>query len=174
MRVRTPLGLDLVLMSDGESIFASDFRPPRATAGRGGDALLREARDQVRAYFARRLRRFDLPLALEGTPFNVAVWRAVADLRFGEIVSYADVARAVGHPRSYRGVAAAMGKTPLDLLVPAHRVIGADGKIKGAGVNSLRRRLLIFEGYVTRLTDESDDAIQRKDLRRRSGLPRRL
>ncbi len=149
-RVRTPLRRDLLIVGNGASILASSFVP--AKAGEGGkptDALLAEACAQVRAYFARRLRRFDLPLALDGTPFQVAAWRAVASLNFGEFVSYADVARAIGHPLAHRGVAAAMAKTTVNLFVPAHRVIGADGRIKGAGPTSLRIRLAEFERATT-------------------------
>ncbi|MBV8491621.1 MAG: methylated-DNA--[protein]-cysteine S-methyltransferase [Candidatus Eremiobacteraeota bacterium] len=97
------------------------------------------------AYFGRRLRRFDLPLALHGTAFQLDVWRVVAGLEFGEFVSYADVARGVGRPLAHRGVAMAMSRTPLDLFVPAHRVVGADGRIKGAAPGSVRRQLVQFE-----------------------------
>jgi len=145
-RVPTPFGRDLLIVSNGCAVVASNFvAPARPAAAKAGDALLVEASAQVRAYFRRRLRRFDLPLALEGTPFRVAVWRAVATLAFGEFVSYADVARAVGRPLAHRGVATAMSLTPLDLLVPAHRVIGADGRIKGARPRSMRVRLAAFE-----------------------------
>jgi methylated-DNA-[protein]-cysteine S-methyltransferase len=144
-RIPTPLSRDLLIVSNGLAIVSSDFVARKPAGQKPSDSLLVEATAQVRAYFARRLRRFDLPLALEGTAFRVAVWRAVASLSFGEFVSYADVARAVGRPLAHRGVATAMGLTPLDLFIPAHRVIGADGRIKGARPRSLRARLAAFE-----------------------------
>lgn len=145
-RIRTPLRRDLLIVGNGSAILASDFVPPkRAAQSKPSDALLAEAGAQVRAYFQRRLRRFDLPLALDGTPLQVAAWRAVALLCFGEFVSYADVARAIGRPLAHRGVAAAMARAPLDLFIPAHRVIGADGRIKGTGPSSVRFRLAEFE-----------------------------
>jgi len=147
LRIATPLGLDLLVGSDGSRIAASDFVVPcRRPAGKlPADALLREAKAQVEAYFRRRLRRFDLPLSLQGTAFSESVWRTVATLAFGEFVSYADVARALGRPLAHRAVAAAMGKTPLDLFVPAHRVVGADGRVRGAERGSIRARLVDFE-----------------------------
>jgi methylated-DNA-[protein]-cysteine S-methyltransferase len=120
------------------------------TEKRVADALLREAVRQVRAYFARRLRRFDLPLDLHGTPFQQDVWRFVAGLEVGQLVSYSDLARLVGRPRAHRGVATAMRVTPIDLFIPAHRVVGSDGTVRGAGPNSVRRRLLAFEGITLR------------------------
>ncbi len=145
-RIPTPLRRDLLIVGNGEAILASDFVPPkRGPESKPSDALLAEARLQVRAYFTRRLRRFDLPLALQGTPLQVAAWRAVASLSFGEFVSYADIARAIGRPLAHRGVATAMARAPLDLFIPAHRVIGADGRIKGAGPGSVRLRLAEFE-----------------------------
>lgn len=145
-RFSTPLGRDLLIVGNGTTIVASNFVPrKRLPERRPSDALLAEAGAQVRAYFARRLRRFDLPLALRGTPFQLAVWRAVESLAFGEFVSYADVARAIGRPLAHRSVAMAMAQTPIDLFVPAHRVIGADGRVKGAGPRSIRIRLAEFE-----------------------------
>jgi methylated-DNA-[protein]-cysteine S-methyltransferase len=146
LRIPTPLRRDLLIVGNGEVILASDFvAPKRRPESKSSDALLAEARAQVLAYFQGRLRRFDLPLALEGTPLQLDAWRAVAALRFGEFVSYADVARAIGRPLAHRGVARAMSRAPLDLFVPAHRVIGADGRIKGAGPGSVRFRLALFE-----------------------------
>ena len=145
-RVATPFGRDLLIVSNGLMILESTFVPRRKlSASKPADALLCEASAQVRAYFARRLGRFELPLELRGTAFHVAVWRAVSTLSFGEFVSYADVARAVARPLAHRGVAAAMRLAPLALFIPAHRVIGADGRVKGADPGSLRARLAAFE-----------------------------
>ena len=147
LTIETPLPFDLAVTSNGKAIVSSEWVPRRRrrAASREKDALLAEASAQVRAYFARRLRRFELPLLFEGTPFCRAVWTCVAGLAFGEFVSYADVARAIGHPLAHRGVAMAMGRTPIDLFVPAHRVIGADGRVKGAGPGSIRLALVVFE-----------------------------
>jgi methylated-DNA-[protein]-cysteine S-methyltransferase len=147
-RFSTPLGKDLIVVSDGTEILASEFTArSRRKLFQPGDALLVEAGAQVAAYFARRLERFDLPLHFEGTELRVAAWRAVASLRFGEFVSYADVARAIGRPNAHRAVAAAMSASPCDLFIPAHRVVGADGRVRGATPGSVRTRLAAFERY---------------------------
>ncbi len=143
--VETPLRRSLHIVGENGSIVAADFVPRAAPTAKFADPLLREAARQVRAYFARKLDVFDLPLYFAGTPLQVETWRAVSALAFGQFVSYADVARAIGHPRSHRGVAAAMGKSAIDLFVPAHRVIGADGTLKGCGPRSIRARLAAFE-----------------------------
>lgn len=148
--VTLPVGADLRIASNGEAIVESEFvTKRRRAAARAADPLLREAVAQARAYARRRLMRFDLPLHLEGPEFCVAVWRIVARLHVGELVSYGDVAHVAGRPRAHRAVAMAMGRTPLALFIPAHRVLGADGAIKGAGPHSMRRRLLEFEGFAT-------------------------
>jgi len=108
-------------------------------------SLAAEVVRQVAAYAKKRLVVFDLPLDLGGTEFELAVWRAVMTIPFGLRVSYADVARAVDRPAAHRGVARAMAATPYALFIPAHRVVGADGKVKGAAPNSMRMRLLAFE-----------------------------
>jgi methylated-DNA-[protein]-cysteine S-methyltransferase len=141
----TPFGAALKLRSDGAAIVACDFARVRTMRPRPRDPILREAKTQLSAYFKKRLLRFDLPLHFVGTPFQVTVWNFVSTLEFGELISYADVGRAIGAPLSHRGVAMAMSRSPFDLLVPAHRVIGADGTVRGAGPASMRRRLLAFE-----------------------------
>lgn len=149
--IRTPIKAVLVVESNGESVVSAHFSSrvtPEQT--RPSDALLREVKRQVDAYFRKRLTRFDLPLRFEGTPFQIDVWTFVSGLEVGQLVSYGDLARLLGRPRSHRGVAAAMRLTPIDLFVPAHRVVGSDGSVRGAGPNSMRRKLLAFEGITLR------------------------
>jgi methylated-DNA-[protein]-cysteine S-methyltransferase len=141
----TPLGVALRVTAAGGELIAAEFvRAKPAAAGRR-EPVLAEAAAQVRAYFARRLHRFDVPLRLAGSAFQERVWRIVADLAFGDVVSYADVARAAGRPLAHRGVAAAMRATPIDLFIAAHRVVGADGRVRGCDQRSVRARLLAFE-----------------------------
>lgn len=131
-----------------QSVFTARKLVPERAAGRG-HPLLAEALAQLDAYFAKRLGSFDLPLHLTGTPLQIECWRIVACLEFGTTCSYGDVAHAAGRPGAHRAVALAMVRSPLALFVPAHRVLGADGRVKGATA-TLRRRLLSFEGHAPR------------------------
>lgn len=145
-RIPTPWKCDLLVRTAGGAIVESRFAAPLARRPeRPGDALLAAAAAQVRAYFARRLQRFDLPLDPQGTPFARTIWELVAALSFGEFVSYGDLARAAGRPLAHRGVAMAMARTPIALFLPAHRVVGSDGRVRGAAPGSMRARLVAFE-----------------------------
>jgi methylated-DNA-[protein]-cysteine S-methyltransferase len=143
--IEVPLGRCFEIVADRGLILSAGFVARRKRTGRINEPVLREAVAQTRAYFAKRLAVFDLPLRFTGTPLQCEAWRAVSTLQFGHFVSYAEVARAIGRPRSHRGVAAAMGKTTIDLFVPAHRVLGSDGKLKGCAPGSVRARLAAFE-----------------------------
>lgn len=153
--VATPFARALAIDIVQERIIVSTWVAARfATSHRAAtrrSALARETVRQLDAYLRRKLAVFDLPLDLAGTAFERAVWEAVATIPFGVRVPYADVARAIDRPGAQRAVARAMSKTPLDLFIPAHRVIGADGTIKGAGSGSMRRRLLAFESNASRV-----------------------
>ena len=95
--------------------------PPEAISLPGqpvASPLLHEAREQLAAYFAGRLRRFDLPLAPQGTPFQLRVWRALQDIPYGRTCSYAELAAAVGSPRACRAVGQANGRNPLMIVIP--------------------------------------------------------
>ncbi len=125
-----------------------------ATFEAGDAPLLAETARQLCDYFARRRTTFDLPLGLRGTPFQVAVWRALLAIPAGETRSYSDVARAVERPDAVRAVARANGDNRLAIVVPCHRVIGADGSLTGYGGGLWRKqRLLDLERGVRSLLD---------------------
>lgn len=92
-----------------------------------------EARRQLDAYFDRSLERFELTLAPQGTPFQQRVWGELRRIPFGTTISYGQLARRVGDPNASRAVGAANGKNPIPIIVPCHRVIGADGSLTGFG-----------------------------------------
>lgn len=104
---------------------------------------------QVNEYAAGKRRTFDLELAMEGPAFDVQVWRALLDIPFGTTTSYGALARVIGHPKAARAVGAANGANPIALIVPCHRVIGADGSLTGYGGGlPLKRKLLEHEARV--------------------------
>lgn len=98
---------------------------------------------QLRAYFKRELKQFDLPLAPVGTPFQLKVWRALRDIPYGELVSYKTIAEAIGNPNAVRAVGGANGKNPIPIIVPCHRVIGSDGSLTGFGGGLATKKRLI-------------------------------
>ncbi len=105
-----------------------------------------DAARQLDEYFARRRREFDLPLSLAGTDFQKSVWLALADIPYGETISYAELARWVGRPTAYRAVGQANGANPIAVILPCHRVIAADGTIGGYGGGlGTKRTLLALE-----------------------------
>ena len=124
-----------------------DPAPPCGAERNENNLLIREAVRQLQAYFERRLRRFDLPLDLQGTDFQKRVWSELANIPYGETRSYARIAAAIGSPRAVRAVGAANGANPMAIIVPCHRVIGSSGKLTGYGGGlPLKKRLLELEG----------------------------
>lgn len=109
--------------------------------------LLEAAERQILEYLAGNRREFDLPLRPQGTPFQQAVWAALRDIPYGQTRTYRDIARAVNCPKGFRAVGMANQKNPLPILIPCHRVVGADGSLTGyAGGLELKRALLAIEG----------------------------
>jgi methylated-DNA-[protein]-cysteine S-methyltransferase len=115
--------------------------------------LLDEARTQLEAYFAAELTSFELPLDLEGTDFQRRCWLALATIPYGQTVSYGEQARRLGlNPDAARAVGAANGQNPVPVILPCHRVIGADGSLTGFGGGlQLKRFLLEHEGALLAL-----------------------
>ena len=111
------------------------------------DTLAKLAFRQLDEYFSGTRRSFELPLRLCGTPFQQRVWSALCEIPYGETRSYRDIAEAVGSPRAYRAVGMANNRNPILILVPCHRVIGADGALVGYGGGlDMKRALLELEG----------------------------
>lgn len=107
------------------------------------DPLLRKAAVQLRRYFAGDTRAFDLPLDLQGTAFQRAVWEALLRIPAGRTCSYGELARAIGRPRAVRAVGAAVGRNPASLVVPCHRVLGQDGSLTGYAGGVQRKQSLL-------------------------------
>jgi methylated-DNA-[protein]-cysteine S-methyltransferase len=151
---RSPVG-ELLLTADDDGLtgirFETSSGDRRATrdgrrdgVGHGAPTrILAAARDQLEGYFAGARRTFDLPLAARGTPFERRVWEALRDIPFGRTVSYGELARTLGEPGSARAVGAANGRNPVPIVVPCHRVIGANGSLVGFGGGLERKRWLL-------------------------------
>jgi methylated-DNA-[protein]-cysteine S-methyltransferase len=107
------------------------------------DAPFHDVRAQLGEYFEGSRTAFELPLELEGTQFQRRVWRALLEIPYGETISYGALARRIGRPTSSRAVGAANGRNPISLIVPCHRVVGADGGLTGYGGGIERKRLLL-------------------------------
>lgn len=116
---------------------------------RTSNDLLQEASRQLQAYFAGEIQRFDLPLDLSaGTPFQQAVWQALLNIPLGASQSYGDLARRLANPKAVRAVGAAVGRNPVSIIVPCHRILGAGGQLTGyAGGLWRKQALLRLEGH---------------------------
>ena len=109
-------------------------------------SLIREAFSQVESYLAGNLKKFDLPLEMHGTNFQLEVWNALLSIPYGSTASYKDVALMTGNSKAVRAVGMANNRNPIAIIVPCHRVIGSDGSLVGyAGGMELKRTLLEIE-----------------------------
>lgn len=142
----TPLG-PLRLVSDGEALTAATFALGAAASGpEGADAVLDAARRQLAAYFDGEPVAFDVPVRLGGTPFQERVWAELQRIPHGDTLSYGALARRLGMPQAAQAVGAANGQNPVAVVVPCHRVVGADGSLVGyAGGLDRKRGLLALE-----------------------------
>ena len=105
--------------------------------------LFAEVSQQLKQYFAGERTDFDLRLALRGTPFQQRVWAALQDIPYGQTVSYGQLADQIGQPSASRAVGLANGKNPIGIIVPCHRVVGADGSLTGYGGGIERKQYLL-------------------------------
>lgn len=145
----SPLGR-LLLTTDGTALTGLYMDvPDRPALGDGVAAAwpLPEVMLQLDEYFSGRRRTFDLPLRLDGTAFQRRVWAVLLEIPYGATWSYGELARRIDNPKASRAVGLANGRNPISILVPCHRVIGADGSLSGYGGGVERKRwLLAHEG----------------------------
>ncbi len=149
----SPIGPLTLIAADGKlvGVYMEPPRYPPSSAEVGeavpadsaAEPVLAAAASQLKAYFAGQLTSFDLPLALDGTDFQRTVWAALQTIGYGETISYGQLADRIGQPSASRAVGLANGKNPVSIVVPCHRVIGADGSLTGYGGGLDRKRYLL-------------------------------
>lgn len=161
-KMDSPIG-ELLLVGDGASLtqllmlnqkyYGHETQPD----WQQDDAIFRAAREQLQAYFAGELRTFDLPLAPAGTEFQRKVWLALRNIPFGQTESYGALAQRIDAPKASRAVGMANGHNPISIIVPCHRVIGANGSMTGYGGGIERKRwLLEHEGCLNKSTSQPE------------------
>jgi len=145
----SPVG-DLLLVSDGKDLIRVSMDKQKYAAEIGEDwvekkdvPVLKLAAEQLKSYFAGLLDHFDLPLAFRGTEFQNKVWSELTKIPHGQTISYGELARRVGSPKASRAVGLANGKNPIAIIVPCHRVIGANGTLTGYGGGLPRKKKLL-------------------------------
>ena len=143
----SPVG-PLLLVGDEAALaglYMQDQRhqPPLPDGCRKNDKAFRDAREQLRAYFAGKLQQFELVLRASGSAFQARVWRELRKIPFGRTESYGALASRLGNPNASRAVGLANGRNPIGIIVPCHRVVGANGSLTGYGGGIDRKQWLL-------------------------------
>lgn len=160
MQIDSPMGPMFLAVDEAGALVRISFLSARGAQsvleelrGQGFEPTLngeppREVADQLEAYFARRLTQFDMVLRPRGTPFQLAVWDALQRIPYGTCETYGEIARALGKPGASRAVGLANNRNPIPIVIPCHRVIGANGNLTGFGGGVENKiQLLRLEGY---------------------------
>ena len=149
-QMQSPVGR-LLLGASEKGLYRVQFDGSIPAAAQGevwiqSSGKLRECEQQLKAYFAGELRQFTLPLDLRGTPFQVRCWEALRRIPYGATWSYRQLAQGVGTPHAFRAVGQANHRNPIPIIVPCHRVIGANGTLTGYGGGlAVKEKLLRLE-----------------------------
>jgi len=158
--LETPIGT-LLIAGDADAIRVIAFpqdgkaRQPEPGWQKSSRGAVGEAMRQLREYFAGQRSDFCLPLAPEGTEFQRSVWKRLQEIPYGETISYGELAKRIGNPNASRAVGAANGQNPIPIVIPCHRVIGANGKLTGFGGGlPTKEALLALEAKQQRLAAE--------------------
>lgn len=132
---KSPIGT-LTLVSDGEALVYLEFennKYPAPKFPKGEDAIIKQAKKELDLYFAGKLKDFTVPVKPEGTEFQRACWKALTKIPYGATRSYGEQATKIGKPKAVRAVGLANGRNPIPIIIPCHRVIGANGSLTGFG-----------------------------------------
>jgi methylated-DNA-[protein]-cysteine S-methyltransferase len=174
-RMQSPVG-PLLLAATEKGLRCVHFddgnlpRPSRDEVWIESSEALRPYQEQLLAYFGGRRRDFTLDLDLKGTPFQKKCWEALRRIPYGSTCSYADLAREIGRPRAFRAVGQANHNNPVAIVVPCHRVVGANGSLTGYGGGvEIKEKLLRLEGAAIQPTLGFADKPAGKKLRRTRG-----
>jgi len=150
---KSPVGLIRVTESNGK-VTSIDLAVSGSKETTSTNPTLLQAKKEINSYFVGTLTKFTMPVDLtKGTPFQRAVWKEISKIKFGQVKTYADIARAIGKPLAARAVGGAVGSNPIPLVIGCHRVLGSSGKITGySGGKGLptKRILLKLEGIVSK------------------------
>lgn len=138
---QSPIGLIEIKVTAG-AITSLEFVEEAREEERPGP-VVEEAIRQLSAYFDGTRRDFDLPISPQGTDFQRLVWQHLLDIPYGQIISYQDLAKAIGKPEAIRAVGAANGQNPISVVIPCHRVLGSDGSLTGYGGGLWRKEWLL-------------------------------
>jgi methylated-DNA-[protein]-cysteine S-methyltransferase len=140
--IPTPLGF-LQIEASATVVYRISFSDEIAENGDPSLSLIRETKAQLQAYFAGKLTAFNLPLHPGGTLFQNEVWKELQKIPYATTCTYLQLAKRIGNPKSIRAAAAANGKNPLAIVIPCHRVIGANGSLTGYAGGLIRKRWLL-------------------------------
>lgn len=166
----SPVGTLTLVATDGllSGLFMADqrHRPPTTAFGRPDPTPFAPVIDQLSEYFAGERTTFDLELAAVGTPFQRAVWRALRRIAYGQTASYGQIAQGIGRPKASRAVGLANGANPIGVIVPCHRVVGANGTLTGYG-GGLKRKQLLLDLEQHRTASEPHSTVLEPQLDRR-------
>ena len=148
--IDSPIG-KIVIEADEVAITGIHFKIIKPEAkSQGSEYLLNQCEKELSAYFEGTLKEFTVPVRADGTPFRMKVWEELRKIPYGEVSSYKDIANAIGNPKAVRAVGGANHNNPISIIIPCHRVIGADGSLTGYGGGlDAKKYLLELEGSLS-------------------------
>ena len=159
IKYESPIGSILLVANGGfiTGLYFDANAPAMFSASSSLDCgVLKEATRQLDAYFSGTLQKFDLPIAAHGTPFRMSVWQELQRIPYGATISYKALANNIGNPRAIRAVGGANHHNPVSIIIPCHRVVGANGKLVGYGGGLHVKEFLLAHEASNTLQDKAD------------------